>query len=283
MHLIIDGDVLAYQSCKPRWEQKVKKTGTHFVSLDDHGKKIPLEFTKRENQIYLEQSWDNFQEDLEKLKETLFTSDTLMAVKSGASFRDEMYPIILNEDGTKALSGYKANRWKPEGARNEFVPSLRELAIFDNLAVPAIGVEADDLLRIWANQAKAAGEDYIICSIDKDLHCIPGKHWLMAKKKLITVSPEEAMRHYYEQLLKGDPTDNIPGVPRLGDVKAARLVEGITSEEELQKCVVEQYLMAYGEDKWYEYLLANGKMIHLQRFPNDFFNFNEWPIVQELL
>ena len=55
------------------------------------------------------------------------------------------------------------------------------------------------------------------------MKCIPGKHWLMHKKEMIVVSEEDAMRHYYQQLLKGDPTDNIPGVPRVGEVKAAKI------------------------------------------------------------
>ena len=47
---IIDGDVLCYQACKPRWEKKVKiQDGMSFVSLDDDGKRIPLEFTKDED------------------------------------------------------------------------------------------------------------------------------------------------------------------------------------------------------------------------------------------
>ena len=47
---IIDGDVLCYQACKPRWEKKAKiQDGVSFIQLDDEGKRIPLEWTKEED------------------------------------------------------------------------------------------------------------------------------------------------------------------------------------------------------------------------------------------
>ena len=79
---IIDGDVLAYQACKPRWQSKAKiENGVSFVSLDEHGKKVPLEFTVEEDRKYLEESWTNFEKILNKMLETLFCTDYLMAVK----------------------------------------------------------------------------------------------------------------------------------------------------------------------------------------------------------
>jgi len=198
---IIDGDVLAYQACEPRWKSKAKIDGnTSFVSLDWSGKTVAPEFTKEEDDRYLMKSWENFQFNLQNLLEQLYCDDYLMAVKGPSNYRYKLYPE------------YKMNRHADKNKQNLFVPILRELAVNTGLAVEAKGREADDLLRIWANEARAVGQDYIICSIDKDLKCIPGKHWLMHKNIKIEVSEEEALRHYYEQMLKGDPTDNIPGV-----------------------------------------------------------------------
>lgn len=279
---IIDGDVLAYNACKPRWQDKVKiENGVSFVNLDEHGKKVQLEFTVAEDRQYLEESWDNFRKILNKMLEQLFCSDFLMAVKSGPSYRDLMYPIELNSDKTRAVWGYKANRWKPEAENNKFVRTLRELAIFEELAIPATGREADDLIRIWANEARESGDDYVICSIDKDLQCIPGMHYLMHKDKVVEVSQEDATRHYYEQLLKGDATDNVPGVPKIGDVRAAKILAEYATEEEFQECVVSHYIAAYG-DNWFDYFLSNAKMIHIQRDMNDFFRAREWSILREL-
>jgi 5'-3' exonuclease len=279
---IIDGDVLCYRACKTRWQSKARiENDTAFVSLDDEGRREQPAFTKEEDRRYLEASWENFQRELQELLETTFCTDYVMAVKSGDSFRDRMYPIQLNEGQTKAIWGYKANRWKPEGARNKFVTSLRELAVMSDMATPAVNREADDLIRIWANEARAAGQPYVVCSIDKDLMCIPGMHYLMHHEKLVEVSAEAALRHYYEQLLKGDATDNIPGVPGVGAVKAAKILAPFNTEAEYQYAVVNAYMTAYGDD-WEHLLLSNGKMVHLQQNAKDYFSLSQWDIVKEL-
>lgn len=269
---IIDGDVLCYAACKPRWQKKANlEDGFSVISLDDEGKRIPLEFTKDEDRYYLEESWDNFKKDLQNLLDTIYCTEYIMAVANfnSSNFRRQLYPE------------YKLNRHADPNKQNIFVPVLRRLAVAEDLAIPADGREADDLIRIWAEQARAANIDYIICSIDKDLKCIPGRHWLMHKKQLIEISEEDALRHYYQQLLKGDPTDNIPGVPRVGEVKAAKILEPFSLESEFQEAVVSEYIAAYG-DEWKEYLLSNGKMIHLQKHDNDYFTLETWPIVKEL-
>lgn len=267
---IIDGDVLCYQACKPRWEKKARiQDGMSFVSLDDDGKRIPLEYTKEEDKEYLKECWDNFKIKLEELLDEVFCTEYLMAVKGPGNFRNLLYPE------------YKLNRHADPTKQNQFVPILRKLAVAEDFAIEANGREADDLMRIWAEQALESSDPYIICSIDKDLKCIPGKHYLMHKKTFIDVSPEEALRHYYEQLLKGDPTDNIPGIPRVGEVKASKMLAPYSTEEEFQIAVVDQYIAAYG-DEWAEYLLSNGKMIYLQKECSDYFNFNNWNVVKEL-
>jgi 5'-3' exonuclease len=268
---IIDGDVLCYQACKSRWEKKARiEDGVSFVALDDDGKRVALEYTKEEDRHYLEECWENFKKELNTLLDTVYCDEYLMAVKGSDNFRNLLYPE------------YKLNRHADPTKQNVFVPVLRQLAVMEEYAIESTGREADDLLRIWAEEAARNGDDYVICSIDKDLKCIPGRHWLMHKKEFLEISEEEALRHYYQQLLKGDPTDNIPGVPRVGEVKAAKILAPFNTEAEFQEQVVEQYLIAYGEDKWKDYLLSNGKMIHLQKDKDDYFNFKSWPIITEL-
>ena len=268
---IIDGDVLCYQACKPRWEKKARvEDGISQISLDEDGKQIPLEWTKEEDRRYLEESWENFKVELQLLLDEVYCTEYLMAVKGDNNFRNLLYPE------------YKLNRHADPNKQNFFVPTLRKLAVYEDFAIESTGREADDLIRIWAEQARESGDDYVICSIDKDLKCIPGKHFLMHKKELITISEHEAMRHYYQQILKGDPTDNIPGVPRVGEVKAEKILASCTTEEEFQEKVIEQYLIAYGELEWKDYLLSNAKMIHLQKHELDYFSFASWPIIKEL-
>lgn len=271
MLAIIDGDVLAYQACRNRWSRRPDQM---FVQLDAEGNRIDPEFTREEDAKYLMASWENFKKDLNNLLERLYCTEYLMTVKGDDNYRLVLYPE------------YKMNRHADPSKQNKFVPAIRELAVMEEFAIPAHGREADDLMRIWAEEARRADKEYIICSIDKDLRCIPGKHWIMhyepEKQRLIDISAEEAIRHYYEQLLKGDPTDNIPGVPRVGEVKAAKLLSNCEDEYEMQEVVVSEYLAAYGDD-WFHYFLINAKLIHLQTHHDDYFDCSSWPIIQELI
>jgi 5'-3' exonuclease len=155
------------------------------------------------------------------------------------------------------------------------------MAVEDGLAIEAHGREADDYLRIWATEAMKAGDPYVIMSIDKDLKCIPGKHYNIKHEELSDVSDKYALRFFYQQLLSGDPTDNIPGVLKIGLIKVEKYLLNTETEEEMQEIVVTTYLEAYGES-WYDYLLSNGKMIYLQKDLNDYFSISHWPVVQTL-
>jgi 5'-3' exonuclease len=268
---LIDGDVLAYQACKPRWMKKAKadKNGQYVAHLDENGKKIPLEWTREEDAEYLEESWNNFEKDLNILVEKLYCDDYLMAVKGEGNYRHFIYP------------SYKLQRTEGnELAR--FVPAIRRLAVMHGYAIQADGREADDYLRIWARECREADVDYILCTIDKDLKCIPGRYFNMKKETLEDIDEFAAKQFYYAQILSGDTTDNIPGIPGIGEKKAIKLLNGSKTDEEFQEAVVGAYISYYG-DKWYDYLLLNAKLIHIQTELEDYFSFKDWPVVKELV
>jgi 5'-3' exonuclease len=280
MLAVIDGDVLAYQACESRWRERCDGH-SRIIALDEEGEQKALEFTKAEDTKYLRKSWDRFQKDLDDILEKVYATDYVMAVKGPHNFRNILYP------------DYKMNRHKDLNKSNLFVPILRTMAVNAGLAIEALGREADDLMRIWAEESRAAGIPHVICTIDKDLKCIPGMYYKMhidsmgrrmtQEERLIEISEDYATRFYYEQLLKGDPTDAIPGVPRIGEMKAAKIIKRCNTEEDMQEAVVNEYFNAYGPDEWYDYLLSNGKMIYLQKHLNDYFSCLDWPVVQELL
>lgn len=270
MLAIIDGDVIAHLSCKSRFNKPALPGQLYTELVAMVADKHSHQFSKEEDRQYLEDSWNNFQKGLEEILEAVFAEEYLMAVKSALNYRSDLYP------------DYKMNRHKDPSKMNAFVPVIRKLAIHEGLAIEAVGREADDMLRMWAEQARAAGIPYVIVSIDKDLDCIPGKHYHIKKKILYEVSPMEATRFFYQQLLSGDPTDNIPGVMGIGPVKAEKFLYNTHTEEEMQEVVVETYMSVYETD-WHDMLLSNGKMLYLQKHAEDYFTLQEWPVVQALL
>jgi 5'-3' exonuclease len=274
MLAIIDGDVLAYHACRerPLKEIYLDEDGNRVnrLELDEDGKRIPPKYSKEEDRAYLESSWRYFKSRLSDLVDQVKANEFVMAVKGPDNFRNIMY------------TQYKMNRHADPNKQNNFVPIIRKLAVQEDLAIESVGREADDLIRIWAEQAKLAGEEYVVCSIDKDLLCIPGLHFRIHKNDFLNMSEADSCRFYYEQLLKGDPTDNIPGVPRVGEVKATQILKDLSTEEEFQEAVVDAYIKAYGDD-WHSYLLSNGKMLYLQKHEDDYFSVKDWEIVKELL
>jgi len=68
-------------------------------------------------------------------------------------------------------------------------------------------------------------DDTIICSIDKDLLQIKGNHFNWNSDIISIQSDEDADKVFWKQILMGDSTDNIVGIPRVGKVKAERIID----------------------------------------------------------
>jgi len=264
---IIDGDIICHDAADLHWRKKVSQWelhGLNIAPLKGLGYVPGYDYTT--DLAMQEKCWATFLEMLEAAVEASYCTEYVMAVKDGKSYRDEIYPQ------------YKLKRGK-YNVHNPFVEYLRKRAIKEDLALGATGKEADDLVRTWATECKEHGIEFVVGTIDKDLRCIEGTHYHLSKKELSKVSKEEGMWLYYAQLLSGDPTDHIPGLPGIGPVKAQKAIAG--TEEDCQEAVVAMYLEAYGDD-WESHLLSNGKMIYIQEHWNAHFTIREWPIVKEL-
>ena len=151
------------------------------------------------------------------------------------NFRKDIYPL------------YKANRTQP---KPKWLAMCKDYLIDQWDAVVTDGYEADDALgmtQVW--RMDTANSDVnvfkapkpIICSIDKDLLMIPGKHYNFVKKEFYEVNELQAQRTFYTSMLVGDPADNIKGVNGIGKAKAPRILDGCESEMELYEAVRSMY------------------------------------------
>lgn len=178
----------------------------------------------------------------------LTESEAYVAYLTGANnFRKQIYPE------------YKANRKdKPKPVH---LPAIRKFLQDEWNVLVSDGCEADDMLGVEQMERT----NTVICSIDKDLLQIPGRHYNFVKNEWTSVEGQQGLRHFYEQLLKGDKTDNIPGIAGLGNVKAQRLLEGCETEQEMFDVCREQY----DNDAL---MLLYGKLLWIWRKPNDIWN-----------
>lgn len=167
------------------------------------------------------------------------------------TFRHKMYPE------------YKGTRkGMPEELRMQ-VPYIKDIVKCLNIAVvEKEGYEADDILGTLAKKAQDAGMEAVIVSGDRDLLQVSDRHIKIRIPKTIkgqtTVEdyyPEQVMEKYNVtpkefielKALMGDSSDNIPGVPKVGEKTAQELItayhsiEGIYEHiDELKKASVKQ-------------------------------------------
>ncbi|MFL5766497.1 MAG: DNA polymerase I [Actinomycetota bacterium] len=144
---------------------------------------------------------------------------------------------------------YKAGRAE---APDEFRQQLGLIVeVLETLRIPIVrteGHEADDAIATLALRAVEQGIDVVIVTADRDFFQIvrPGITVLFNRKGIsdIVRYDQEAVTErfglppekYLEYVaLKGDPSDNIPGVPGVGEKTASKLVQDYGSVEELLK------------------------------------------------
>jgi DNA polymerase-1 len=145
---------------------------------------------------------------------------------SGPTFRHEQY------------AEYKATRTRmPDDLAAQF-PKVRE--VVKALRIPVYeqqGFEADDVIGALTVQAEAAGVETTIVTVDLDmLQLVTDRTRLMTTRSgvenTVIYDPARIWERYGlrpDQMidykaLKGDPTDNIPGVPGVGEKTAAKLI-----------------------------------------------------------
>jgi DNA polymerase-1 len=142
---------------------------------------------------------------------------------------------------------YKAHRKPMPDLLAEQWPYFSELCSafgFVNLVVP--GFEADDILATLARQAEAKSRDAVIVTGDRDALQLAGPHVsIMANTRGVTEVKIYDPRAVQERFgvpprlipdligLKGDTSDNIPGVPGIGEKTAAQLLVQFGSLEEV--------------------------------------------------
>jgi len=142
---------------------------------------------------------------------------------------------------------YKANRTTtPEDFRGQ-VDLIKE--VLHALAIPEFGVpgyEADDVIATLAAQAEAEGFEVLITTGDRDAFQLVSEHVTVLYPRrgvsdLGRIDPGEVNARYgltpvqYPDFaaLRGDPSDNLPSIPGVGEKTAAKWVREFGSLDEL--------------------------------------------------
>ncbi|MBE6212530.1 MAG: DNA polymerase I [Rikenellaceae bacterium] len=144
----------------------------------------------------------------------------------GGCFRREIYPE------------YKANRPATPEDILQSVPYVKR--IVEAMCIPVLevpGFEADDVIGTLAKKGDEAGYEVFMVTPDKDYGQLVGENRKLYKQKGdgIEIVDKEAIREKYgidrPELVRdilalwGDSSDNIPGVPGVGEKGACKMVQ----------------------------------------------------------
>jgi DNA polymerase I len=184
------------------------------------------------------------------------------------TFRSEIY------------ADYKANRSEsPTDFRGQVSLIQEVLAALHVPVLTAEGYEADDVIATLTVQAVEAGMDVLICTGDRDALQLVNQHVTVLYPRkgvsdLTRFTPEEVEAKYgltpvqYPDFaaLRGDPSDNLPSIPSVGEKTAAKWVREYGSLDAL----VDQVDTVKGKvgDKLREHLssvLQNRRLTELDR------------------
>ncbi|MEX5402062.1 DNA polymerase, partial [Proteus mirabilis] len=149
----------------------------------------------------------------------------------GKTFRDELY------------EEYKSNRPPmPDDLREQIEP-LHEMVQAMGLPLLSItGVEADDVIGTLALKAASDGRNVLISTGDKDMaQLVTPNITLINTMTNVILGPDEVKEKYGVPpeliidflALMGDSSDNIPGVPGVGEKTALGLLQGLGSLEDI--------------------------------------------------
>ncbi|MBT5795865.1 MAG: DNA polymerase I [Porticoccaceae bacterium] len=156
-----------------------------------------------------------------------YPQSTLVVVfdAKGRTFRDDMY------------SEYKANRPPmPDDLRLQIEPIHQ---IIQAMGLPMLiidGVEADDVIGTLAVQATLAKQPVVVSTGDKDIAQLVNEYITLVNTMTNTVLDREGVIEKFGippeliidyLALLGDKSDNIPGVPGVGEKTALGLLQGI--------------------------------------------------------
>ncbi|WP_069770182.1 MULTISPECIES: DNA polymerase I [unclassified Streptomyces] len=154
---------------------------------------------------------------------------------------------------SEEFTEYKANRSKtPDEFKGqvELIGELLDAMHVSRFAVD--GFEADDVIATLATQAEAAGFEVLIVTGDRDSFQLVSEHTTVlyptkGVSELTRFTPEKVFEKYaltpaqYPDFaaLRGDPSDNLPGIPGVGEKTAAKWINQFGSFAELVERVEE--------------------------------------------
>ena len=283
--LLIDGDILCYRAASAtdgrlyevKYKMETKAAGATTITVMERFKKDADKVREKagENFISLEQTWDPEprQNAFKIMEDMLISLERNLEKHIGGPVGEKK--IFLSRGGSfreKECPTYKSNREDMRRPANlEF---CKDYLMKKYGASCDVGqYEADDLL------AMNAGDNTIICSVDKDLLQVPGSHYNFVKDIFMEIDELTGWYNFYSQLLTGDTSDGIVGIHGVGPARAKKILTGLQTPFLMYCAVLREYLLktpreeGEPDDEFYgrvsEIVHKNAHLLYLLRKPGE--------------
>jgi len=273
VHALVDADSLIYLAGFIG-----EKTHYEAVVESDKGELGVAQFSSaKEMQAYEGKVLDyHTWKELKPLSFSLaVVKDKLQFIADKYSCSPEVYIKGDNQynfrDKYATLAGYKANRVNT--AKPEYYDDIRRYLRDRWGAVQVQSQEVDD--EVGCRLTELAGKKVVICSPDKDLDQFPGLHWNYRSNVEYDMTAEDAQNWFWQQVLSGDPSDNIKGCYKVGESGAKKIIEELDpllTQHGIWTEVVKQYAVStekpgcpYADLDPYEVALENARLVYMRR------------------
>lgn len=222
---IVDADYLVYAAASVG-------ENTYYTFKDGNGNLIDRYDSAKQAELAKQEAVDFFNQD---------TSEWVREVHKELNPESMVYSVLdnlivrlkqqVNADKYTFFIGGKDNfryelatlvQYKGERKTEKpfYFDEVRQHIIRKHGAKVVNGIEADDAVSVnlYNDWVKTKGNPTkILVHVDKDLNMSNGCHYNPDKNLFYYITPEEADYNFALQMLTGDKTDNIIGLPNLGD------------------------------------------------------------------
>lgn len=157
---------------------------------------------------------------------------------------------------------YKGNR--KYGDKPIIFPAIKEYLRQEWGFTSIPELEADDLVSIYHDPLKT-----VICSPDKDvLYQNKGVHYNYGKAELVVMDETDSIHFLWKQMLMGDSTDGIQGIPKVGPKTADAWLQDIPNDD-MPSFVLNKYIEKFGYAKGITNFAETFKLVYILKSEED--------------
>jgi DNA polymerase-1 len=176
----------------------------------------------------------------------IFTTAILGLIKN---HKPDMLVVAMDSKAktfrSEIYTEYKANRPPMPDDMPQQIDRIEQILKAMNIPVLRLdGFEADDIIGTLAKKASKKDIDTYICAKDKDMYQLVDEHTYIFDIKKGEVLDDDALFEKYKihpkdfidvLALQGDSSDNVPGVPLIGEMNAVKMIQQYGSLDKLYK------------------------------------------------